>query len=171
FVFPNRRFLRRPILTALSGIPPNGRSVGGIHLSSTNFRVGGGAGLERGTLMTVLERILGDITIMELDGRLALEGNVLFRKQAEAAVEAGVRKLILNLAAVDYMDSSGLGELIAVHRALRKVDGQVKLLHMKDRLQQLLVITHLMSVFEIFDSESAAIASFSETFKGEESFS
>jgi anti-sigma B factor antagonist len=72
----------------------------------------------------------------------------------------GVRKLILNLVEVPYMDGSGLGELISCHTAMQKLSGSVNLLHLNDRLQQLLGITKLGALLETFDSELAAISSF-----------
>ncbi len=112
--------------------------------------------------MNIIERRLNDVTVLELDGNLALEGNVQFRKRVAAAIDAGARKLIVNMARVPYMDSSGLGELISCYTTLQRVSGRVKLLHLSDRLQHLLVITKLTTVFETFDSEPAAVASFSQ---------
>jgi len=110
--------------------------------------------------MDISERTLGDVTVLDLEGNLALEGNAQFRKRVTATIDAGARKLILNLAGVPYMDSSGLGELISCYTTLRGVSGHLKLLHLSHRLQTLLVITKLSTVFETFDSEPAAVASF-----------
>jgi anti-anti-sigma factor len=105
-------------------------------------------------------RTLNDITGLDLDGNLALEGNAEFRKQVNAAIDAGARKLIVNFARVTYMDSSGLGELISCYRTLQGVSGQLKLIHLSDRLQTLLTITKPIAIFETFDSEPAAVSSF-----------
>ncbi len=110
--------------------------------------------------MKINERALNDITVLDLDGNLALEGNVQFRKKVNAAIDAGTRKLIVNFARVPYMDISGLGELISCYRTLQGVSGNLKLLHLSDRLQTLLAITKLTSIFETFDSEPAAVSSF-----------
>ena len=112
--------------------------------------------------MNIIERMLNDVTILELEGNLALEGNAQFRKRVTGAIDAGARKLIVNMARVPYMDSSGLGELISCYTTLQRLSGRIKLLHLSDRLQHLLVITKLISVFETFDSEPAAVASFSQ---------
>lgn len=112
--------------------------------------------------INIIERTLNDVTVLDLDGSLALEGNTQFRKCVTVAIDAGARKLIVNMAKVPYMDSSGLGELISCYTRLQRVSGRIKLLHLSDRLQHLLVITKLTSVFEIFDSEPAAVASFSQ---------
>jgi anti-sigma B factor antagonist len=112
--------------------------------------------------MNISERKLNDVTVLDLEGNLALENNSQFRKQAAAIIDAGARKLIVNMARVKYMDSSGLGELISCYITLQRMSGRIKLLHLSDRLQHLLVITKLTTVFETFDSEPAAVASFSE---------
>jgi len=110
--------------------------------------------------MNIIERTLNDVTVLDLEGNLALEGNKQFRRHVAATIDAGVRKLILNLAGVPYMDSSGLGELISCYTAMQKSSGSVKLLHLNDRLQHLLTVTKLSALFETFDSEPAAISSF-----------
>jgi anti-anti-sigma factor len=105
--------------------------------------------------MNIIERTINDVTVLDLEGNLALNENARFRKHG-----AGARKLIVNLARVKYMDSRGLGELISCYTALRRVNEHVKLLHLNNRLQYLLAITKLDSVFETFDSEPAAVSSF-----------
>jgi anti-sigma B factor antagonist len=110
--------------------------------------------------MNIIERRLNDVTILDLEGNLALEGNKLFRQRVAATIDTGSRKLILNLAGVPYMDSSGLGELISCYTTMQRISGSVKLLHLNDRLQHLLVITKLGALLETFDSEPAAVSSF-----------
>jgi anti-anti-sigma factor len=110
--------------------------------------------------MNIIERTINDVTVLDIEGNLALIENARFRKHGAGAIDAGVHKLIVNLARVKYMDSSGLGELISCYTALRQVNGHVKLLHLNNRLQYLLAITNLDSVFETFDSEPAAVSSF-----------
>ena len=110
--------------------------------------------------MHIIERTLNDITVLDLDGNLVIGGNKEFRQRVTRIANSDVRKLIVNLARVEYMDSSGLGELISGYTAMQRVSGHFKLLHLSHRLQQLLVITKLITVFETFDSESAAVASF-----------
>ena len=110
--------------------------------------------------MDIIERTLNDVTVLDLEGNLALEGNKQFRQRVAATIEAGARKLIVNMARVPYMDSSGLGELISCYTTLQRMSGRIKLLHLSDRLQHLLVITKLTGLFETFDSEPAAVASF-----------
>ena len=110
--------------------------------------------------MNIIERTLNDVTVLDLDGNLALDDNARFRKYVSGAIDAGVRKLIVNLERVKYMDSSGLGELISCYTTMQRMSGRIKLLHLSDRLQHLLVITRLTGVLETFDSEPAAVASF-----------
>ena len=112
--------------------------------------------------MNIIERTINDVTVLDLEGNLALEGNKQFRQRAAGAIDAGARKLIVNMARVPYMDSSGLGELISCYTTLQRMSGRIKLLHLSDRLQHLLVITKLTTVFETFDSEPAALASFGQ---------
>jgi anti-anti-sigma factor len=110
--------------------------------------------------MNIIERTINDVTVLDLEGNLALNENARFRKYISGAIDAGAHKLIVNLSRVKYMDSRGLGELISCYTALRRVNGRVKLLHLSDRLQYLLAITKLDSVFETFDSETAAVSGF-----------
>jgi anti-anti-sigma factor len=110
--------------------------------------------------MNIIERTINDVTVLDIEGNLALNENARFRKHVTCAIDAGVHKLIVNLARVKYMDSHGLGELISCYTALRRVNGHVKFLHLNNRLQYLLAITNLDSVFETFDSEPAAVSSF-----------
>lgn len=114
----------------------------------------------KGREMNIINRMLDDVTILDLEGNLALEGNLRFRKQVAAAIEGGARKLLINFEKVQYMDSSGLGEVISCYTSLLRVSGRLKLLHMSSRLLQLLIITRLNTIFETFDSEPAALASF-----------
>jgi anti-sigma B factor antagonist len=105
--------------------------------------------------MNIIERTINDVTVLDLEGNLALNENARFRR-----LGAGAHKLIANLARVKYMDSSGLGELISCYTALQRLNGHVKLLHLSDRQQYLPAIAKLDSVFETFDSEPAAVSSF-----------
>ena len=115
--------------------------------------------------MNIIERKLNDVTVLDLEGGLALEGNKQFRQRVTAIIDAGARKVIVNMARVKYMDGSGLGELISCYTTLQRMSGRIKLLHLSDRLQHLLVITKLTGVFETFDSEPAAVASFARDLK------
>jgi anti-sigma B factor antagonist len=110
--------------------------------------------------MNIQERQLNDITVLDLDGTFALGGHADFKHQVETSITSGNRKLLINLAKVSYMDSSGLGEIISGYAQMQRVNGQMKLLNLNKRLNELMVITKLSTVFETFDSESAAVSSF-----------
>ena len=112
--------------------------------------------------MNIIERKQNDITVLDLDGNLALEGSAEFRKCVTATIDAGARKLIINMARVSYMDSRGLDELIFFYATLCRMGGRLKLLHLNGPLRHLLVATKLTAILETFDSEPAAVASFSQ---------
>jgi anti-sigma B factor antagonist len=116
--------------------------------------------------MKIDERTLDDIILLDLSGRFILGEDGEFKHRVATKIKSGSRKLIVNLAKVGHMDSSGLGELIAGYIAMQRVNGQIKLLHVNDRLNDLLITTKLITVFETFDSESAAISSFITELKG-----
>ena len=115
--------------------------------------------------MNIIERMINDVTVLDLEGNLALDENARFRKHVDGSIDAGARKLMVIMARVKYMDSSGMGELISCYTTLQRVSGRIKLLHLSDRLKYLLVITRLTSVLETFDSEPAVVASFARDLK------
>jgi anti-sigma B factor antagonist len=116
--------------------------------------------------MNIRERSLEDVTVLDLDGKFVLGQDGQFKQIVAANIEGGGRKLIINLSGVNYMDSSGLGELISGYISMKKVNGHMKLINVSSRLNELLVITKLITVFETFDSEVAAISSFGPHLKG-----
>ena len=108
------------------------------------------------------ERQAGDITILDLSGEVRIgEGSVALRDSIRNLADAGKNKVLLNLAGVKYMDSSGVGELIANYTTVSRQGGQLKLLKLTDRVQNLLVITKLLTVFDVYDDEAEALKSFS----------
>jgi len=113
--------------------------------------------------MSVLVKIrrLDDIVIIDLSGRITIgEGTLTVRDALQELIRAGNRKFLVNLAGVDYIDSSGLGELVTCFTTVRKEeDGQVKLLNLTRRVHDLLQITKLLTVFESFDNETEALKS------------
>jgi anti-sigma B factor antagonist len=110
--------------------------------------------------MILKARRLDDVVIADLSGRITIgEGTVVLRDNIQKMLAAGDRKFLLNLADVDYVDSSGLGELVTSFTTVRNQGGQLKLLNLTRRIQDLLQITKLLTVFETFDSETEAIKS------------
>ena len=111
--------------------------------------------------MHITERAANDITILDLDGRLTMDdGAELLRDKVKSIVFQGNTKVILNLARVPYVDSGGLGELVRCSLAAQKANGAVKMIGLTSRITDLLTITKLLNVFDTFDSEQEAVASF-----------
>lgn len=111
--------------------------------------------------LTLSERIKEGIVILDAKGQIvAGEGADRLREQLKAMAEAGPANVILNLAHVDYIDSSGLGALVMSFSALRKKEGTLKLLNLTRRNVELLVLTKLETVFEVYDDEQSAVNSF-----------
>lgn len=111
--------------------------------------------------LDVKERQAGDVTILDMSGAVRIgEGSVAMRDAVRGLVNDGRRKVLLNLSGVNYMDSSGVGELIANYTTLKREGGQLKLLNLTDKIQSLLVITKLLTVFDTYDNEAEALSSF-----------
>ena len=111
--------------------------------------------------LVVNVRRLDDVAILDLSGRITMgEGTLILRNHIQKLLNAGDRKFLLNFADVDYIDSSGLGELVTSFTTVRNQDGQLKILNLTRRVQDLLQITKLLTVFEAFDSEAEALKSF-----------
>ena len=104
----------------------------------------------------------GDVVIIDVDGQILLgDGDVEIKEAVDALVKKGKKNILLNLAKVPYLDSAGLGEIIRCFTALRKGGGDFKLLSPNRRIIDLLTITKLLNVFDCYENESSAIASFS----------
>jgi anti-sigma B factor antagonist len=108
--------------------------------------------------MVLKARRLDDVVILDLSGRITIgEGTLVLRDHIQKLLAAGDRKFLLNLADVDYIDSSGLGELVTSFTTVRNQEGQLTLLNLTRRVHDLLQITKLLTVFEAFNSETEAI--------------
>ncbi|HEY2647117.1 MAG TPA: STAS domain-containing protein [Candidatus Acidoferrales bacterium] len=106
-------------------------------------------------------REVGDVTVIDLDGRITLgEGTALLRDLIRQNCSKGRKKIVLNLAAVDYIDSSGLGEMVSGYRLMKSEGGELKLLNLNKKVTDLLQITRLYTVFDTHSQEAQAIASF-----------
>jgi anti-sigma B factor antagonist len=116
--------------------------------------------------MQIVERIVGDVVIMDVKGRITLgEGDELLKDKVNTLVNQGRKKIVLNLADVPYVDSAGLGEIVRTYTTVSRQGGSLKLLNLTKRISDLLSITKLLTVFETFDSESEAVTSFSASAK------
>ena len=111
--------------------------------------------------ITISERQAGDVTILDLEGKVTIgEGSVALRTTIRRLLGEGKNKILLNLGGVGYIDSSGIGELVSSFTAVNKEDGTLKLLNLTQKIQDLLAITKLLTVFDVFENEGDALASF-----------
>ena len=111
--------------------------------------------------MTLHERWIGDVTIIDIDGRITVQdGADLFRDAVRQLVRQGRVKLVLNFHDVSYIDSTALGEIIRAYTSVTRKGGALKLLNVTTRVHELLMITRLLSVFDLFDAEAEAVKSF-----------
>jgi anti-sigma B factor antagonist len=111
--------------------------------------------------MTTKTRHAMDVTILDVSGRITLgEGNVMLREIVRDLTDQGVRKVVLNLSEVNYIDSSGIGELVRTHTTMRNRGGELKLANLSKRVDDLLQMTKLAFVFDIFRDEASALNSF-----------
>ena len=111
--------------------------------------------------MTTSRRQTGDVTIVDISGRIALgEESAALRDLIMNLVSEGHHKILLNLAGVNYIDSSGLGALVSAFTSVRKQGGELKLVNLTQKVDNLMQITKLYTVFDIADDEAAAVKSF-----------
>jgi anti-sigma B factor antagonist len=111
--------------------------------------------------LEVNERQAGDVTILDMTGSVRMgEGAISLRNSIRGLVEDDKKKILLNLGGVKNIDSSGIGELIANYTTVSRDGGQLKLLNLTDKIQNLLVITKLLTVFDSYDNEAEALNSF-----------
>lgn len=111
--------------------------------------------------LNISERQAGDVTILDLDGKITIgEGSVALRSAIRRLLGEGKNKILLNLGNVGYIDSSGIGELVSSFTAVNKENGQLKLLNLTQKIQDLLAITKLLTVFDVFEDEGEALGSY-----------
>ena len=107
-------------------------------------------------------RDIGSATVADISGRITLgEGSAMLRSMVRQLLEHGRKHIVLNLADVNYIDSSGIGELVSSFTAVKKEGGELKLLHLTKKVHDLLLITKLFTVFDVHTDEEKAITSFS----------
>jgi anti-sigma B factor antagonist len=112
--------------------------------------------------MKIETRIIGEVTILDFSGQITLgEGTKAARDAVRDILDQGCKKIILNLAEVNYIDSSGVGELVSTYTSVTNRGGQMRLLNLTKRIKELLTITKLLTIFQTFDDEQNAIASLS----------
>jgi anti-sigma B factor antagonist len=111
--------------------------------------------------MKIVERQVEDVTILDLHGKILIgEGDDALRDAVTRLVDGGRTKLLLNLADVPYVDSAGLGEIVRCYTTVSRKGGRLKLVNLTKKIQDLLAITKLLTVFETYDSEDEAVRSF-----------
>ena len=114
--------------------------------------------------MQIEERMAGDVAIVALTGEITLTkgGDVLLKDKVQSLLQQGRRKIVLDLGKVSYVDSAGLGQLVQVYATTKNMGGTMKLLRLTSRLKDLLVLTKLLTIFEAYDTEAEALASFAD---------
>ena len=112
--------------------------------------------------MELEQRIVDDVAIVTVTGDITLnrEGNVLLKDKVQSLLHQGYRNLLLDLSGVSYVDSAGLGEMVQAYVSTKNRGGSLRLLHLTRRIRDLLVVTKLLTVFDAYESEAEALASF-----------
>ena len=111
--------------------------------------------------MEIVERTVSDVTVLDLKGKMTLgEGDELLKDKINSLLAAGKKKLLLNLESVPYIDSAGLGEVVRTYTTVSRQGGSLKLLNLTKRIEDLLSITKLLTVFDTYDSEAEAVKSY-----------
>lgn len=109
-------------------------------------------------------REVGDVAVIDFSGKITLgEGSAVLRKTVRDLVANGHRKILFDLSDVDYIDSSGIGEMVAAYTTVRSANGELKLVHLTRRVHDIMQITRLFTVFDVQVDESAALRSFRST--------
>mgnify|MGYP003575993425 FL=1 len=112
--------------------------------------------------MQIDERMNGDVTVIRITGDITLNqgGDVLLKDKVQSLLQQGHRKLVLDLGNVSYVDSAGLGQLVQIHATAKSNGGSLRLVNVTKRVKDLLVVTKLVTIFDSYDSEAEAVASF-----------
>jgi anti-sigma B factor antagonist len=114
--------------------------------------------------MTVRTRRMGDVTVVDIAGRIVLgKESATLRELVSQLTNDGSRKLLFNLAEVSYIDSSGLGNLVSALTNVRRQGGELKLVNLNKNVHDLIQITRLYTVFDVFDGEAEALRSFGQS--------
>ena len=117
--------------------------------------------------MRIVERRIGDVTILQLIGRLELEtGDLILRDTINRLVDDGQVKVVLDMKEVTRLDSAGIGMLVSKYLTVRRAGGTIKILHPNERTDHLMDITKLHTVFEVFNDEESVVKSFGGAIHG-----
>jgi anti-sigma B factor antagonist len=112
--------------------------------------------------MAIRERQIGDVSIVEVEGRITIQdGADAFRRALQAHIQAGDVKLVVNLGNVPYIDTTGLSEIVRGYTSAMRRNGALKLVQLTPHVRQVLAVTKLLTIFEVYDDEAAALKSFS----------
>ena len=113
--------------------------------------------------LRIIDREVNGITVLDIEGRIVLgEESNSFRERVKSLLAAGKRKIVLNMANVSYIDSAGLGTLVATFHSARSQGATLKLANLGAKFREVLQVTKLMTVFDTYDSEAAAVQSFAK---------
>jgi anti-sigma B factor antagonist len=111
--------------------------------------------------MEIHTRTVGDVHVLDISGKITLgDATKTMRHTISDLLENGGKKIILNLTDVNYIDSSGIGELVRTHTTVARDGRELKLLNLTNKIKEVLVIAKLLTVFQVYESEQAAVASF-----------
>lgn len=111
--------------------------------------------------MDIKERVVEGVSVLDLSGKIVLgEGDIQVKDRIKGLLGDGQKRILLNLADVSYIDSAGLGSLISSYATVKREGGQLKLVNLTKRVRDLLAITKLITVFDTYDDEKDALASF-----------
>jgi anti-sigma B factor antagonist len=111
--------------------------------------------------MQIEERVVDNVTVLDLKGKLTLgDGDELLKDKINSLIQQDRKNILLNLEAVPYIDSAGLGEIVRTYTTVSRQGGQLKLVNLTKRITDLLMITKLLTVFETFETESDALTSY-----------
>lgn len=114
--------------------------------------------------LNIKERSEGDVTVLDLSGRITIgDGSVQLREAVRKLLDNDRKRILLNLGDVSYVDSSGIGELVSSYTTTNNKGGELKLLNLTKKIQDLLMITKLLTVFETFETEGEALKSYKKS--------
>ncbi len=113
-------------------------------------------------MLEIKERKVGEVIILDLKGKITIgEGDRLLREKVVALLDRGEKKLILNMARVSYLDSSGTGEVVSLLMKVKKAGGELKLLNLSQKIRDVFQIAQLLSIFDYYTDEKEAVEAFS----------